>query len=73
MLSHPDTQPLLFPGATATVWCVFAYVLAAFKSVDVFDFGIFHLSGWQFKTSKWNISEPFCKLHRHTHEVIVVR
>lgn len=42
--------------------CVFMHVPAVFPCGSVFDFSIFHLSGWQFKTTEWNISEPFSKL-----------
>lgn len=49
--------------------CVFLHV---FQCGSVFDFSIFHLSGWQFKTTKWNISKPFSKLRWHIRGVIVI-
>lgn len=70
ILGYTDTQLLLFPCSMMCVWCV--YLCMCQLCFSVFDFSIFHLSGWQFKTTKWNISEPFSKLQWHTHEVIVI-
>lgn len=71
-LGYSDTQLLLFPCAMVCACGVCVHVPAVFQCGSVFDFSISHLSGWQFKTTKWNISEPFSKLQWHTHEVIVI-
>lgn len=57
ILGHAKAQPLLF--LCVTVMCVSAHMPVAFCVALYLIFSIFHLSGWQFKTTKWNISEPF--------------
>lgn len=81
-MQHADTgkQPLylptythdhlLFPCAMACVW--YLSLCQLFRCGSVFDFGISQLTGWQFKTTEWNISEPSSKLQWHTHEVMVI-
>ncbi len=65
IFGNAGTQHLLFPCALVCV-CVSAVRdcarEAVFQCGSVFDFSISHLSGWQFKTNEWNISEPFPKL-----------
>lgn len=71
IVGHAHTHArLLFPCAMVCVWCLCMCQL--FECGSVFDFGIFQLVGWQFKTSEWNISKPSSKLQWYTHEVIVI-
>lgn len=62
-------EHLLFACAMACVWYLSLGQL--FWCGSVFDFSISQLTGWQFKTTEWNISQPFSKLQWHTHEVMV--
>lgn len=55
-------------------WCVFGIYPRAscFRCGSVFDFSISQLTGWQFKTTEWNIPVPSSKLQWNTHEVMVI-
>lgn len=63
-------EHLLFPCAMACVW--YLSLCQLFRCGSIFDFSISQLTGWQFKTTEWNISQPSSKLQWHTHEIMVI-
>lgn len=79
-MPHADAGKQLLYLATYSIcyflvrWRAFWYLSLCqlFRCGSVFDFSISQLTGWQFKPTEWNLSQPSSKLQWHTHEVMVI-